>query len=301
MEPNGTFRVSQVENLTGVGVHTLRAWERRYGVPRPPRSEGRQRRYTSEDIELVRRMKELSERGSSLSESADIALRELRQRRTSDTPEQAWELILERLTSYDERGASSLWLAGTEGRSVADSLERIAVPILVETGTRWERGELSIASEHYISNFLRGRLDQLYRAYESQAGGERAVLLACLPGERHEMGLFMLAIMLRCDGVPTTFLGADLPTMSLVESVDALDPTVVVLYAAVEEYAGALQGAIVSVNLAGRGHVVYGGQAFDHAHHTDIHGGIYGGPSLSGASSLIADLHRRSTRERTKS
>ncbi len=54
--PPGGLRIALVQRLTGVGVHTLRAWERRYGVPRPARTEGGQRLYTVDDVDLVKRM-----------------------------------------------------------------------------------------------------------------------------------------------------------------------------------------------------------------------------------------------------
>lgn len=299
MESYGTYRVSQVEQMTGVGVHTLRAWERRYGVPRPPRSQGRQRRYSQEDVFLVRRMKQLSDGGLSLAESADIALREARQREASGETQRAYELLLGRLTEYDERGAYALWVAATEGRTVADSLERIAIPLLVRTGELWESGHLSIGSEHFISSFLRGRLEQLYRSASVSSGSEPGVLLACLPGERHELGLMMLAILLRYEGLPTTFLGADLPIGSLLESIAQLRPPVVVLYAAGEEIALTLRDAVPKIRETCPAAIVYGGQAFDSGSFPAIPGAVYGGPTLADGVAVIADLYRRSSRERT--
>lgn len=301
MEPYGTYRVSQVEQMTGVGVHTLRAWERRYGVPRPPRSEGRQRRYSQEDVQLVKRMKQLSDGGLTLGESADVALREARQREASGEAQRAYELLLGRLTEYDERGAYALWVAATEGRTIADSLERIAIPLLVRTGELWESGHLTIGTEHFISTFLRGRLEQLYRSASVASGSEPGVLLACLPGERHELGLMMLAIMLRYEGLPTTFLGADLPIGSLLESITQLRPPVIVLYAASIEFAAALRTAVPAIHAVCPSAIVFGGQAFDSGRFSDVTDAIYGGPSLSGGTTIIADLYRRSLRERTRS
>lgn len=301
MELYGTFRVSQVEHMTGVGVHTLRAWERRYGVPRPPRSEGRQRRYTQEDVQLVRRMKQLADGGLTLSESADVALREARLREASGETQRAYELLLGRLTEYDERGAYALWVAATEGRTVPENLERIAIPLLVRTGELWESGQLSIGTEHFISAFLRGRLEQLYRSTTVSSGFASGVLLACLPGERHELGLMMLAIMLRYDGLPTTFLGADLPVESLLESVAQLEPLVVVLYAAAPEVAAVLSSAVTAIQATCPAVVVFGGQAFDSGQEMDIPGAIYGGPTLSGGTAIIADLYRQASKERNKS
>ncbi len=298
MQPPGVYRVSQVEQLTNVGAHTLRAWERRYGVPRPPRSEGRQRRYTQEDVLLVRRMRHLSDHGLSLAEAADVALREARERNASDTPERAYDLILDRLAEYDERGATSLWIAATEGRDVADSLERVAVPLLVRAGTLWEEGMLSIGAEHFISSFIRGRLEALYRSTTASNGGP-AVVLACVPGERHELGLLMLAVLLRFDGLPTTFLGADVPGPSILETTSRLRAGIVVLYAASAETARTV-APIASrlVALEPTPNVVFGGQAFNDDSPA-ITGALYGGSSLKSASRVISDIHQRVSRERS--
>lgn len=300
MQPPGVYRVSQVEQLTNVGAHTLRAWERRYGVPRPPRSEGRQRRYTQEDILLVKRMRQLSEHGLTLSEAADTALREARERNASQTPERAYELILERLAEYDERGATALWIAATEGRDVADSLERVAVPLLVRAGTLWEEGRLTIGAEHFISSFIRGRLEALYRSSAGSASNT-PVLLACVTGERHELGLLMLAILLRFAGLPTTFLGADVPTGSIVESAQRLKAGVVVLYAAAAETAALVPSLAQRLaTLSPSPAVVFGGQAFNEDSPA-IAGALYGGSTLTAATRVISDIHTRSLRERSQS
>ena len=71
--PGRALRIAQVANLTGVGVHTLRAWERRHGIPAPARTDGRQRLYAEVDIALIRVMRDLAAQGVPLGLAASRA------------------------------------------------------------------------------------------------------------------------------------------------------------------------------------------------------------------------------------
>src|SRR5439155_4068376 len=102
------------------------------------------------------------------------------------------------------------------------TLESILSPLLHTIGERWEHGELSVAEEHLVSEAVRSRLGHLLA--DSGGGIRGSAVLACAPGEEHELGLMMLAIALRRDGWRVVYLGADTPfgdAVDLAERVDA--------------------------------------------------------------------------------
>ena len=131
-------------------------------------------------------------------------------------------------------------------------------PLLHELGDGWERGEISVAQEHFASNLLRGRLLGLARGWDRGAG-PRAVL-ACPPGERHDLGLVIFGLALRELGWRITFLGADTPPDTLVETVERLEPEALVLAVTdaarlpgVAETASRLRGIGTTVWVGGAG------------------------------------------------
>jgi methanogenic corrinoid protein MtbC1 len=103
----------------------------------------------------------------------------------------------------------------------------VILPFLRDLGDRWERGEASVAQEHFASVVLRGRLLALARGWD-RGGGPRAVL-ACAPGEQHELGLIVFGLALREHGWRITYLGADTPLDTLAEAVRELSPAAVVV------------------------------------------------------------------------
>ena len=108
-------------------------------------------------------------------------------------------------------------------------LAEVALPYMHELGQRWERGEVSVAQEHFASTVLRGRLLGLARGW-GRGLGPRA-LLACLPGEQHDLGLIAFGLTLRARGWRIAYLGGDMPIESVISAAHAIDPAFVVLSA----------------------------------------------------------------------
>ena len=101
------------------------------------------------------------------------------------------------------------------------------LPYLHRLGDRWEAGEASVAQEHFASNLLRGRLLGLAQGW-GQGQGPLAIL-ACLPGEHHELGLLAFGVALRRRGWRITYLGTDSPISAVADISRTLAPAVVVL------------------------------------------------------------------------
>jgi DNA-binding transcriptional MerR regulator len=252
------LRIGELARRTGVSPELLRAWERRYGVLRPARSSGGFRLYTPDDEERIRVMRQLLAAGLSAAEAARAALAEPSQRvATEHAPNDLAFSLLEALLTFDDAGANAeldrlLASFGTE-----TVLRDAVLPALRLLGERWERGQSSIAQEHFASNLLRGRLLGLARGWDRGAGPR--ALLACPAGEHHDLGLIVLGLALRSHGWRITFLGADTPAETVLETAGRLPADVVVLAATspepLAEAAAALRrtGRSPAVALAGPG------------------------------------------------
>ena len=129
------------------------------------------------------------------------------------------------LDRLDEQAANSALDRLFSAYTVETVLQEVVLPYLHRLGERWEAGEVSVAQEHFASNLLRGRLLGLA---QGQGQGPLAIL-ACVPGEHHELGLLVFGVALRRRGWRITYLGTDSPIGAVADIARSLAPAVVVL------------------------------------------------------------------------
>ena len=251
MSEDAPLRIGELSRRAGVSPELLRAWERRYDLLRPTRSAGGLRLYSLDDLERVRLMSRHIGEGLAAREAAALARRAslAAPARESPTtpfdPESARAELTRATEAFDEPGAQTVLDELLAVATLDALLSQVVVPYLHELGERWERGELSVAQEHFASNLLRGRLLGLARGWGS-GGGPRA-LLACPPGERHDLGLIVFGLALRNRGWRIDFLGGDTPTTSLVEASRAIQPELIVLSASDPEHLSPLRRQLVEL------------------------------------------------------
>ncbi len=118
--------------------------------------------------------------------------------------------------------------------SVETVLREAVLPYLRQLGDRWERGDGSIGQEHFATGVLRGRLLGLARGWGR--GGRAHGLLACAPGEHHELALIAFGLALRDRNWRITYLGPDTPLETVTEIAQAIAPNAVVIAATSAAY-----------------------------------------------------------------
>jgi DNA-binding transcriptional MerR regulator len=235
MADDAHLRIGELSRRSGVSVELLRAWERRYDLLRPQRSAGGLRLYSSGDLDRVRAMQRHMHEGLAAREAAALVGHEPAEPAPPRTatppldPARARAELGDALEAFDEPGAQAI-IDGLLAVATLDALlSEVVMPYLHDVGDRWQRGELSIAQEHFASNVLRGRLLGLARGW-GRSDGPRA-LLACPQGERHDLGLIAFGLALRERGWRIDYLGPDTPVESLEEAAQRTDPAVIVLSA----------------------------------------------------------------------
>jgi DNA-binding transcriptional MerR regulator len=222
------MRIGELSRRTGVSPELLRAWEQRYALLHPERSPGGFRLYSTEDEARVRRTTALIARGLSAAEAARAATSDP----SGDEAETSWLEALggelrQALDAFDSSAAHLVMDRLFNTFSMASVVSDVLVPYLRDLGERWADGTVTVAQEHFASNFLRGRM--LAAAGDWGGGGPSSAVLACLPGEAHDLGLVLFGVLLARRGWRVTFLGADTPFETLETSARTLLPTVVVL------------------------------------------------------------------------
>ena len=230
------LNIAALARRTGVAPDTLRKWELRYGILNPERTKGGQRRYSELDVARVAWLRDRLTEGYRIGEAA--ALLGVETEATS-TPAELRRALYEaaRATEVDELGR--LLEQAFALHDPEQALNRVVTPLLEKIGEGWASGELSVAQEHLVSEAVRARLE---RMLADARGGVRGVaVLACVPGERHELGLLMLATLLRADGWQVAYLGADTPLDDAVALAERLAPSMLCLSATMRDHVRGLR------------------------------------------------------------
>ena len=227
--PETRFRIGELSRRSGVSPDLLRAWERRYGLLNPTRSPGGLRLYSESDLHRVLAMQKQLAAGLAAAEAATAATTQVTERQASADTVNAREELDAALLAFDDARAHASFDALVAGFSLDTILGEVVLPYLHDLGDRWERGEISVAQEHFASSLLRGRLLGLARGWGQGLGP--TALLACAPGEQHDLGLVAFGLALRSRGWRILYLGPDTPLGSLAEAARSARPEVVVVSA----------------------------------------------------------------------
>ncbi len=246
MSETGLLRIGELSRRTGVSPELLRAWERRYGLLQPTRSPGGFRLYSDADEQRIRAMQHNLERGLSAAEAAQAVLLgrgavEVMAPGLSES-RAALQDALER---YDEAQAQSLFDRLLAAFGTDTVLVEVVLPVLRSLGEGWAEGRITIAQEHFASSVLRGRLLGLARGWGRGSGP--VAVLACPPGEQHDLALLMFGIALREAGWRITFLGADTPIATIESAVASVPVSVVVLAAVGSERLHAVESELTAL------------------------------------------------------
>ena len=228
MSEQGVLRIGELSRRVGVSPELLRAWERRYGLLCPTRSQGGFRLYSTTDEQRVRRMLALQQQGLSPAVAAQTVADEADTADTADVAADALrQALAEALDRFDEAAANRAFDRALGTLSLDTLLREIVLDYLTDLGERWSAGQATVAQEHFATNVLRGRLLGLARDWGQ--GGGPLTLLACPPGELHDLGLICFGLALRARGWRIAFLGTDTPIDTLTQTADNLHPELVVL------------------------------------------------------------------------
>lgn len=244
------MRIGELASRVGVSTHVLRAWEARYNLLDPVRSPGGYRLYGSDDERRVREVLALREQGVSAMEAARQVLaaeragaaaamgapadgdgrlggaEPVRDTMRADPPVLVAQL-LDAVTALDEDRAHAVLDTAFLDRPVESAIVDVLVPFFVRVGEMWELGRIGIAQEHFASSLVRRRLGALSLTWGIGTGP--VAVLACPPGEFHDIILLGFGVLLGRAGWRIRYLGPDTPIASLASAADLTRPDAVVL------------------------------------------------------------------------
>lgn len=255
------YRIQTVAQLTGLSSALIRAWEARYRLVVPERTDSGYRLYSDEDVAVLLGAQRLVKQGMApmqiaklpreqivsgqrlqlvpgeVSAPEPVVLRdpadevatkdETNIRQPLSFAERIDQLLIA-FANFDRPAADELLAAPLRHMPTEQVCRELLLPLLVEVGERWHRGELTVAAEHFGTTLVRNRLMSLLDGLR-RADRTHTVLCACPSGDSHEMGLLLFALEATVQGWEPVYLGPNVPLSDLLHSAQRVRPTLVAL------------------------------------------------------------------------
>lgn len=236
-----SYPIRAVSLMTGVGIDTLRAWERRYGAVSPSRDD-RGRMYSDADVRRIRMLRDAVANGHAIGRIARLSDEQLEKLAVPAGPAVPSAPVAERpphpvvdigaiiaaLERFDASGVEFELGRAAALLRAPDLLREVLSPVLTEVGERWHQGKARIAHEHLLSASVRNVLGSLLRLH-AKGGVPDRLLFATPAGERHEFGTLGAALMAASGGLGSIYLGPDMPADDIVNVTTVVQLDVVVL------------------------------------------------------------------------
>jgi len=246
MANNYKYPIKVVSQMTGLSVHVIRAWEKRYSVVEPDRTDTNRRLYSEEDIEKLKLLNDALHLGHHIGGIANLSLLELKklipkesnnllEYKNGFAPINSENLVEEVLSdsmlairNYDAKKLESILLNASAKLTQPILIEELIIPLVYKVGDLWHTGEIRVANEHLASSVIRGFLYNLLDSYS--LNDSAPVMVTATPrGQEHELGALIAGVVAASSGWKVIYLGSNLPAEEIGAVVSYLKARVVAL------------------------------------------------------------------------
>jgi methanogenic corrinoid protein MtbC1 len=224
-----SFTIKDLEILSGIKAHTIRIWEQRYSFLKPQRSDTNIRYYNNEELKEILNVALLNKYGFKISHISNMNREEVREKilflNQSDAEnEKAITKLIQLMIDLDMDRFESVLNKIIRQNGINTAILQILFPFLQRIGILWQTGNINPSQEHLVTNLIRQKIifgiDQALPEKVSQ----NSVLLFLPEGEHHELGLLFVHYLLKCRGVRTFYIGANVPLKDLPQIIECKNP-----------------------------------------------------------------------------
>lgn len=230
--------IQEVARRTGISVGTLRAWERRYGIPRPSRTASGHRLYAQPMIEQINLLKHYRATGMRPQQAAALVAQAAKPDAAALKPSRAagWQQRLKRAcVRFNDVEAQAVLKEAARSAGALTTIRQVVFPVVRTLGDAWHQGLITISQEHYVSQLAR-RMALSRLGLSDVSRRQTPIVLACAPEERHELGLLLLACELQERGRHVLYLGAEMPVGAFLATLDAVGARLAVVSATMPDH-----------------------------------------------------------------
>jgi MerR family transcriptional regulator, light-induced transcriptional regulator len=239
------YPIQAVSRATGLSMHVIRAWEKRYNAIEPDRTDTNRRLYSEQDIQKLRLLNDAIHHGHSISSVANLSSDELKKilhrektnensfnaNSTSATKVNISEIIsecIESIKNYDAKKFESLLLSTSAKLTQPVLIEEVIIPLVYKIGDLWHEGEIRVANEHLATSVIHSFLYNLLDSYSF--GSSAPVIISATPrGQEHDLGALIVGVVAASSGWRVIYLGSNLPTEEISSAASQLNAKAVAL------------------------------------------------------------------------
>ena len=211
-----SFTIKDLENISGIKAHTIRIWEQRYQFLKPKRTETNIRFYSNEELKKLLRISLLNKYGFKISLLDKMNEGELENKIHSLTQleaqhERIVNELVECMIEVDLERLESILEGYIQSKGIERTITQIIFPFMEKIGILWVTNHINPAQEHLVTNIIRQKLIVGIDSVVKEIKINKTVLLFLPEGEFHELGVLFVSYLLKCKGVSTIYLGANVP------------------------------------------------------------------------------------------
>ncbi|MGQ1783568.1 MULTISPECIES: MerR family transcriptional regulator [unclassified Saccharicrinis] len=210
------YSIKDLEKISGIKAHTIRIWERRYGVIEPMRSDTNIRKYSDDDLKRILNIAILNQNGFKISKIANLNNQQLKEKVIDlcldhgNTNVQIESLVVSML-ELNEYKFNNVLTTSIIKRGFENTVEEILFPFLDRIGVLWQAGTVSPAQEHFISNLIRQKIIVAIDNEMSDKKKDKQIIFFLPENELHEIGLLFYSLLARKEGFGVIYLGISVP------------------------------------------------------------------------------------------
>ncbi len=225
-----TYSIKDLQRITGIKAHTIRIWEKRYGIVEPKRTDSNIRLYCDTEVKKLLNVSLLLRHGYKISRLAKLDPQELSRKimEVSMLPDgldsQVENLVIAMIEMDEARFEKTLSMSIIK-EGFENTLFRIIYPFFERVGVLWQAGSINPAQEHFISNLVK---QKIYVAIDSipfvPAAGQKSFLVFLPEWELHELGMLVYVFLLKSHGFKVIYLGQSVPEEDVKSVCVSLNP-----------------------------------------------------------------------------
>lgn len=219
-----SYSIKLVADKTGLSVHTIRAWERRYSALKPSRTETNRRVYSEADVAKLNLLRQAIEKGHNISLIANLNEQDLLQllgkQPFSASIESPYEFLSKAETAIshlDGKALESLLIRASAFLGIDQFISSVAVPLLNYIDQAWTQKKINIRHEHFATAIIRTHLDNLRRRIQVENKSNK-IIVTTPSNQLHELGALLVAIVAARQGWSVFYLGPNLPAKEIADS-----------------------------------------------------------------------------------
>ena len=217
------YSIRDLERLSGIKAHTIRIWEKRYGLIEPRRTMTNIRTYCDTELKKILNVSVLNRNGLKISKIARMSPQEIADqigRISHLVPDEQSQIegLTMAMIDFDENRFERIIARSVIQFGFEDTIIKIIYPFFVKIGLMWQTGTVNPAQEHFVTNLVRQKVMVAIDNHFNPDNANAKHFLFFLPeGELHELGILFFAYLAKKRGHQIIYLGQSVPMSDLAE------------------------------------------------------------------------------------